>query len=115
MLIAGEASGDLLAAELVRALRQEFAEMEQPPTSDHQPLHTSLEPRFFGAGGRRMAQAGVELAFDMTAHAVTGLSDVVKKLFKFRRLMHQLRDLAIDGDTMDRYGLSTHPTFFLTH
>jgi len=29
-------------------------------TSDHQPLHTSLEPRFFGAGGPLMAAVGVE-------------------------------------------------------
>ena len=43
MLIAGEASGDMLAAELVRALRQEFAELEPIPTADSQPLHASLE------------------------------------------------------------------------
>ena len=52
MLIAGEASGDLLAAELVRALRQELADAEAVPTTDFQPLYTSLEPRFFGAGGQ---------------------------------------------------------------
>ena len=51
MLIAGEASGDVLAAELVRALRQEFVEAEAIPTPDYQPLHASLAPRFFGAGG----------------------------------------------------------------
>ena len=62
MVIAGEASGDMLAAELVRALRQEFAEAEAIPTADYQPLHTGLEPRFFGAGGPQMAAAGVDLA-----------------------------------------------------
>ena len=41
MLIAGEASGDMLAAELVRALRQEFAEAEAVPTPDFQPLQTT--------------------------------------------------------------------------
>lgn len=96
MVIAGEASGDLLAAELVGALRQEFAEAEAIPTADHQPLHASLEPRFFGAGGQGMAAAGVELAFDLTAYSVTGLSDVMKNLFKFQRLLHQLRNLAIE-------------------
>src|ERR1035438_4039049 len=96
MLIAGEASGDVLAAELVRALRQELAELESIPTMDYQPLHASLEPRFFGAGGPRMAAAGVELAFDMTAHSVIGMSDVLKNYLKFRRLFHQLYQLALE-------------------
>ena len=95
MLIAGEASGDVLAAELVRALRQEFAETEAIPTQDYQPLHASLEPRFFGAGGPRMAAEGVDLALDMTAHAVIGLTEVLKHYLKFRRLFHQLFELAL--------------------
>jgi len=96
MLIAGEASGDMLAAELVRALRQEVAQAEAIPTADYQPLHTSLEPRFFGAGGPQMAAAGVDLAFDMTAHSVIGLSEVLKHYFKFRRLFRQLFQLALE-------------------
>ena len=95
MLIAGEASGDMLAAELVRALRQEFAETEAIPTADSQPLHASLEPRFFGAGGPRMAAERVDLAFDMTEHSVIGLTEVLKHYFKFRRLFHQLFELAL--------------------
>jgi lipid-A-disaccharide synthase len=98
MVIAGEASGDLLAAELVTALRNEMARAEAEPTPDYQPLHTSLEPRFFGAGGPRMAAAGVELAFDLTQHSVIGLSDVLKNYFQFRRLFHQLYDLALERD-----------------
>ena len=98
MLIAGEASGDLLGAELAHALRAEFAGIEGLPTADYQPLHTSLEPRFFGAGGPRMAAAGVQLAFDMTAHSVLGLSEVIKNLFKFRRLLHQLYKLAVERE-----------------
>src|ERR1019366_4578982 len=96
MLIAGETSGDMLAAELVRALRQEFAEAAAIPTADYQPLHTSLEPRFFGAGGPQMAAAGVELAFDMTEHSIIGLSEVLKHYFKFRRLFRQLFRLALE-------------------
>jgi len=94
MLIAGEASGDMLAAELVRALREEFAEAEAIPTPDYQPVHGSLEPRFFGAGGPRMAAEGVDLALDMTQHSVIGLTDVLKHFFKFHRLFHQLFALA---------------------
>jgi lipid-A-disaccharide synthase len=95
ILIAGETSGDLLAAELVQALREELAQEEAAPTPDYQPLRSSLEPHFFGAGGPRMAAAGVELAFDMTEHAVVGVSDVLKNYIKFRRLFYQLYRLAI--------------------
>jgi len=96
MLIAGETSGDMLAAELVRALRQEEADAEAVPTADYQPLHTSLEPRFFGAGGPHMAAAGVDLAFDMTEHSVVGITEVLKHYLKFRRLFHQLFELALE-------------------
>ncbi len=95
MLIAGEASGDTLAAELVRAVRQELVEAPAILTTDYQPLQTSLAPQFYGAGGPRMAAEGVDLAFDMTAHAVIGVSDVVKNCFKFRRLFRQLFQLAV--------------------
>jgi len=95
MVIAGEASGDTLAAELVRALREEVVLFQARPTADVQPVWTSLEPRFFGAGGPRLAEAGVELVEDMTAHAVFGLVDVFRNLGHFVRLRNRLRDLAI--------------------
>ena len=79
MLIAGEASGDLLAAELVSALRGQLPAAQ-----------------FFGAGGTKMAAAGVELAFDMTQHSVIGITDVLKNILKFRRLFHELLALAIE-------------------
>ena len=96
MVIAGEPSGDLLAAELVKALRADLAGGAAVPTADFQPLHASLAPKFFGAGGPRMAEAGVELALDLTAHAVVGLIEVLKNYMKFRRFLHQLLQLAID-------------------
>jgi lipid-A-disaccharide synthase len=79
MLIAGEASGDLLAAELVAAVREKLP-----------------DANFFGAGGTQMSAAGVELAFDLTQHSVVGLTDVLKNILKFRRLFHQLLALAIE-------------------
>jgi lipid-A-disaccharide synthase len=79
MLIAGEPSGDLLASELVAALRAQ-----------------SPGAQFFGAGGARMSAAGVDVAFDLTQHAVVGLTDVVKKYFQFRKMFHELLALAIE-------------------
>jgi len=79
MLIAGEASGDLLAAELVSTLRAQLP-----------------DAKFSGAGGAKMSAAGVDLAFDLTQHSVVGFSDVLKNYFKFRRLFNQLRARAIE-------------------
>ena len=78
MLIAGEPSGDLLAAELVAAVRGRVVATSLEPTVDVQPLRTALVRRLFGAGGPKMAAAGVELAFDLTRHSVIGISEVVK-------------------------------------
>ncbi len=80
MLIAGETSGDMLAAELVKALRA---------TSP-----TSLE--FFGAGGPKMAEAGVDLAMDMTAHSVIGLIEALKSYSHFKKIFHHLLQLAAE-------------------
>ncbi len=87
MLIAGEASGDLLAAELVSALREKLVANSQSEFRN---------PHFFGAGGTKMAAAGVDLAFDLTQHSVIGITDVLKNLLKFRRLFNQLLALAIE-------------------
>jgi lipid-A-disaccharide synthase len=94
MLIAGEASGDLLAAELVKALREELMASDIRYSSDSQPLHTGLEPRFFGAGGPRMAAAGVELTFDLTAHSIIGIPSL-KSYWQSRKRFNQLLQLAI--------------------
>lgn len=96
MLIAGDPSGDTLAAELVRDLRQRVIADSLDSTADVQPLRTALAPRFFGAGGPAMAAAGVELAFDLTQHSVIGLSGVLRAYPKFRRMFYQLLRLAIE-------------------
>jgi lipid-A-disaccharide synthase len=85
MVIAGEPSGDALAAELVEALRAEAAFHSHPA----KPVL-----RFFGAGGPKLEAAGMELAVDMTRHAVIGLWEVVKNYAKFRRIFDDLLELA---------------------
>ena len=85
MLVAGEPSGDLLAAELVRALSAEWKTKPRGPSG----------PRFFGGGGPQMRAAGVELALDLTQHAVVGLAEVIRNYGKFRRIFKQLLGLAL--------------------
>jgi lipid-A-disaccharide synthase len=80
MLVAGEPSGDLLAAELASALRK------AAPTRSI---------RFFGAGGARMADAGIDLDVDMTRHAIVGLAEAVIRYRVFRRLFDRLVALAV--------------------
>lgn len=81
MVIAGEPSGDSLAAELVTELRATLKER-------------GCEAEFFGAGGPQMKAAGVELAFDLTTHAVVGLIEVFRNLRNFRGLFHTLLHIA---------------------
>ncbi len=79
MLIAGEASGDTLGAELIASLRTQLN------------AHGGI---FFGVGGPRMQAAGMELVFDFTSNAVWGL-EAIKQLWEFRRRFHHLLQLAI--------------------
>ncbi len=53
------------------------------------------EAAFFGAGGAKMAGAGVDVAVDLTRHAVTGITDVLRNLLKIWRIQKQLLALAI--------------------
>jgi len=78
MLIAGEASGDLLAAELTVALRQQWP-----------------DAKFIGAGGPKMKAAGIHIAFDLTRHSVIGISEVLKNFSTYRQLFNQLLELAV--------------------
>ena len=79
MLIAGETSGDTLAAELVRALKPKL----------------NQGTNFIGAGGSKMREAGIDIAIDMTQHAVIGLGDVLRNYGKFKRIFRNLLDLAV--------------------
>jgi lipid-A-disaccharide synthase len=73
MFIAGEASGDAHAAELIKALRSQAPEVT-----------------VFGAGGAKMQAAGMELLLDLTEHAVVGLVEVLKNYSTFRQIFWDL-------------------------
>lgn len=60
MIIAGEASGDLHAAKLVREVLQKNADIH-----------------FYGIGGKNMAEAGVDILVDSAQLAVVGLFEVL--------------------------------------
>lgn len=79
MLIAGEPSGDLLAAELAAALTRE--------------LGSGL--KLFGAGGAHLRAAGADLAVDLTQHAVVGLVEVLRHYRRFKTVFDQLVALAL--------------------
>ena len=63
MISAGEASGDLHGANLVRAARE---------------LDPSVE--FYGLGGERMQQAGTDLLFDLEHMSLMGITEVLSSL-----------------------------------
>ena len=69
-LVAGEASGDVLGARLIAALRAMRPDL-----------------RFAGVGGERMAEQGVQSLFPMRELAVMGLAEVLPNI---RRLARRL-------------------------
>jgi lipid-A-disaccharide synthase len=77
LMVAGEPSGDAHGADLVHALKT-----QRPGV------------RIIGAGGPKMAAAGQEQLLDLSAHAVLGLTEVLKHYFKFRRFRDQVLALA---------------------
>ena len=79
MLVAGDPSGDLLAAELAR----ELARRAGP-----------FRPRFLGAGGPAMAEAGVALQHDLTRHSVIGL-EILRKYRELKAVFDDLVNLAL--------------------
>lgn len=92
-LSAGEPSGDLHGANLVRAL---------------QARHPLI--RVSGFGGPRMRAAGAELLFDLTSLAVMGFVRVLKHLRTFFRLARQAQD-SWGADKPDAVVLIDYPGF----
>ena len=74
MLVAGEASGDALGAQLARALRRRLGERAV---------------RFVGVGGERMAGEGVESPFDYRQVTVLGFFE---GLLAYPRIVARVRD-----------------------
>jgi lipid-A-disaccharide synthase len=74
MIVAGEASGDMHGASLVREMLE---------------IDPSLQ--FYGIGGNKMQDAGVKLLVNASETAVVGLTEVISKFGTIFRIIRQAR------------------------
>ncbi len=95
MIIAGEASGDLQASYLIKALK-------------------SLEPHLeiFGMGGKKMQAEGAEIIYDITDLAIVGFLEVLKHLATFKKIFEKLTGL-LETRKPDAVILVDYPGFNL--
>jgi lipid-A-disaccharide synthase len=77
MIIAGEISGDMHAANIIRAMQK-----KRP------------NDIFFGIGGPAMRDTGVETIYDVKDMAVMGIVEVLKHFKFFKKVFHEMEDLA---------------------
>jgi len=75
-VIAGEPSGDLIGASLIRALRQ----------------RTDGHIRFAGIGGEQMAEEGIRSPIALSDLAIMGMVEVLPQAFKLLRLVRETAD-----------------------
>ena len=77
MVIAGEISGDMHAANIIRAMKK-----ERP------------DDIFYGIGGPAMREVDIETIYDVKDMAVMGLVEVLKHIKFFKKVFHEMEDLA---------------------
>jgi len=90
MISAGEASGDIHAANLVDALEKVTAADAKLPDATQKPIEV------FGMGGARLAASGMEILVDVEKHAVMGLLEVLHKYPSLRANLTTLRKAMVD-------------------
>jgi lipid-A-disaccharide synthase len=95
MIIAGEASGDMHGASLVREMLK---------------LDSSLN--FYGIGGNKLQEAGVKLLAHASEMAVVGLTEVVSKLGNILGIMNRMKK-SMDEFHPDLVILIDYPDFNL--
>ncbi len=95
LIVCGEASGDLHAANLVKEIKKTLAGVS-----------------FFGLGGKKLRAEGVELHYDLTEIAVIGFWEVLKNLSRFRKVFRNILAEA-DKNKPDLAILVDYPGFNL--
>nr|MBU1327661.1 lipid-A-disaccharide synthase [Candidatus Omnitrophota bacterium] len=95
MIIAGESSGDLQAASLIKSLK-------------------SINPHIeiFGMGGKKMQAEGAEIIYDITDLAIVGFFEVLKHIFTFKNIFEKLSAL-LETKKPDAVILVDYPGFNL--
>lgn len=95
MIVAGEASGDMHGANLVREM------LKIEPTLN-----------FYGIGGKKMKEEKVQLLADASDMAVVGLTEVVSKLGSIFKIMNLMKR-SLDERRPDLVVLIDYPDFNL--
>lgn len=95
MIVAGEASGDMHGASLVREM-----------------LKVNPSLNFYGIGGCRLKEAGVKLLADASEMAVVGLTEVISKLGSVLKIMSRMKK-TLDTCRPDLVILIDYPDFNL--
>jgi lipid-A-disaccharide synthase len=95
LIVAGEASGDMYGANLVRAVHD---------------INPGID--FWGLGGEKMREAGVKIPFDSTRLAVVGISEVFAHLWQIVQAQRLLRK-AMRDKRPDLVILIDYPDFNL--
>jgi lipid-A-disaccharide synthase len=96
MIVAGEASGDLLGANLIRAVRR-----------------VAPDTGFFGVGSHGMAEAGCDVLISATELAVMGIIEVAGNLPTIWRSFHALKRILSGHGKPDALVLIDFPDFNL--
>ena len=95
MIIAGEASGDMHGANLVREM-----------------LKVDPALNFYGIGGKKLKEEGVQLLADASDMAVVGLTEVISKLRSILKIMRMMKK-SLDERRPDLVILIDYPDFNL--
>jgi len=96
MIVAGEASGDLHGSNLVEAARS---------------LNPDLD--FYGLGGEKLEQAGVELLFDLEHQQLVGLTEILSSLTQVLATLRTLKK-SIVTEKPEALVLIDYPDFNLS-
>jgi lipid-A-disaccharide synthase len=95
MIVAGEASGDMHGASLVREM-----------------LKIDPALNFYGIGGNKLQEAGVKLLANASTMAVVGLTEVISKLGSILKIMDMMKK-SLDEYRPDLVILIDYPDFNL--